>query len=182
MGARRNRSTRNTTTRAVDCIRRLVNALGESARTVEQRTGITNAQLFLLRQLHREKELTINELAARALTQQSTVSLLVRRLEAAGLVTRARSPSDGRRVCVTLTARGKTTAARAPEPPIARMLRGLDTMRESDLEALIRGVGALLATMRVPAGAAAPLFENDTARRLRAVEPTSNRRPHGSRR
>lgn len=157
--------------------------LGESARAVEQGSGVTNAQLFVLRQLERERELTINELAARALTQQSTVSLLARRLEDAGLVTRTRSADDGRRVCVTLTPKGRSVARRAPEPPIARMLRGLDTMRPAEMDALIRGIGALLSVMRVPADASnAPLFEPEAARRLRAGKASSTRRPRGSRR
>src|SRR5579884_3458405 len=135
--ARRGRAApKSATGRAVECIRRLVNALGESARTVEQRTGLTNAQLFLLRQLAAERELTINALADRALTQQSTVSLLVRRLERAGYVQRARSPEDARRVHVALTARGRAIVARAPKPPLARMIDSLDRIPSGDVEAL----------------------------------------------
>ncbi len=146
------------TERAVDSVRRLVNALGESARAVEQRTGLTNAQLFLLRQLEEARELTINELAERALTQQSTVSLLVRRLEDAGFVRRTPSPADRRRVCVALTQRGRSLARRAPKPPLARMIDSLGRMPAAEVDALIRGVGALLVEMRV-AAAKAPLFE-----------------------
>lgn len=170
MSSRRARSPRaspkNATARAVDCIRRLVNALGESARTVEQRTGLTNAQLFLLRQLAREQELTINELAERALTQQSTVSLLVRRLEQSGYVQRTRSRDDGRRVCVALTARGRTIIARAPKPPLARMIDAIDHIAASDVESLIQGLSALLKEMHVPP-VNAPLFERG---RRRAVQ------------
>src|SRR5579885_1783876 len=157
--ARRGRASPKTATaRAVDCIRRLVNALGESARAVEQRTGLTNAQLFLLRQLALEHELTINQLAERALTQQSTVSLLVRRLETSGYVLRTRSRDDGRRVCVALTARGRTIIARAPKPPLTRMIEAIDHIAPGEVESLIRGLGALLKEMHVPQ-VKAPLFE-----------------------
>jgi DNA-binding MarR family transcriptional regulator len=157
------RSSSPRTARAVSCVRRLVNALGESARAVERHTGTTNAQLFLLRQIEREKELTINELAARALTQQSTVSLLVRKLSQAGYVHRERSPTDRRRVCVTLTARGRALARRAPDPPLAHMLSALERMPPAQVEALIRGVGALLKEMHAPAAPTPPF------------EPASNR-------
>ena len=50
----------------MECIRRLVNTLGQSARSVEQRTGVTNAQLFLLREIANADGSSINELAARA--------------------------------------------------------------------------------------------------------------------
>jgi DNA-binding MarR family transcriptional regulator len=142
----------------VESIRRLVAALGESARTVEHRTGLTNAQLFLLRCLQREHELTINELAAHALTQQSTVSLLVSRLEKSGYVRRARSPHDARHVHVSLTNRGRELTRRAPRPPLRRMIDALERLPESDAEGLIRGLNALLKEMRVPAGSS-PLFE-----------------------
>ncbi len=139
------------TARAVEAIRRLVGALGESARTVEHRTGLTNAQLFLLRCLQRERELTINELAAHALTQQSTVSLLVSRLEKAGYVRRARSAHDARHVCVSLTPRGRELARRAPRPPLRRMIDALNRLSDDDADGLARGLSALLKEMRVPA-------------------------------
>jgi DNA-binding MarR family transcriptional regulator len=149
---------RRRTASAVECIRRLVSSLGESARAVEQQTGATNAQVFLLRQLEAEGELSINEIAARALTQQSTASILVRRLEEAGLVRRRRQKEDSRRVHVSLTSRGRALVLRAPDPPMARMLTALSALPARDVEAIITGLGALLRAMRVPSKAE-PLFE-----------------------
>jgi DNA-binding MarR family transcriptional regulator len=167
MAAKRARSAapeaRNRTAGAVDCVRRLVNALGQSARAVEQRTGLTNAQLFLLRQLDHDGTLTINELAERALSQQSTVSLLVRRLEEAGHVTRRPSEDDGRRVCVTMTAAGKNVVRRAPKPPLAQMIDALDRLPPSEVDSLTRGLGSLLREMHAPA-VKTPLFESRSRR------------------
>lgn len=151
----------------MECLRRLVNSVGQSARAVEQRTGITNAQLYLLRQIAGKTGLSINELAARALTQQSTVSLLVGRLERAGYVRRQRSAADGRRVEVGLTPRGRALLRRAPNPPMARMLRAIETLPDRDVEAIIRGLGALLTAMRAPL-AIRPVFELTGAPRRRA--------------
>src|SRR5579872_3031943 len=157
---------RDESARALECIRRLVTVLGESARAVEQRTGVTNAQLFVLRLLARSQEtdgLTINALAARTLTQQSTVSLLVQRLEGKGYVERQRAPADARRVLVRLTRAGRAIARRAPEPPLARMLRSLDTLPGEELQALIRGLGSLLKAMKAPP-MLEPLFETGKRR------------------
>lgn len=158
---------RDESTRALDCIRRLVTALGESARAVEQRTGVTNAQVFVLRLLAQNREsdgLTINALAARTLTQQSTVSLLVQRLESKGFVERQRASDDARRVLVSLTREGRAIARRAPEPPLARMLRSLDTLPGDELQALTHGLGSLLKAMKAPP-ALEPLFETGKRRR-----------------
>ena len=135
---------------AIECIRGLVNVLGESARTVEERTGLTNAQLYLLRLLASETDLTVNDLTARSLTQQSTVSVLVTRLEKADYVERIRSELDARRVHVRLTRRGRALIRRAPEPPLGQMIDALAELPLADAKALVRGIGSLLRQMRVP--------------------------------
>ena len=141
-------------------IRTLVSALGRSARAVEQGTGISNAQLFLLRELAAADGLTINELAARAMTSQSTVSLLVTRLETAGFVRRARAKTDARRVRVVLTRQGAAVAERAPEPPTGQLIGALERLTKRELSDLARSLGALLAQLNLATPDAVPLFED----------------------
>jgi DNA-binding MarR family transcriptional regulator len=124
--------------------------------------------LFLLRQVAAHEELSINALAERTMTQQSTVSLLVRRLEEAGFVERTRSSRDARQVLVTLTRQGRLVARRAPKSPLGRMVESLDRLPAGEVEALIHGLGSLLRDMRVPA-AAGPLFEASPASRANAA-------------
>src|SRR5947209_15020920 len=83
-------------TKALQAVRGLVGALSQTARLIEQRTGVSNAQLFLLQQIAGEPDLSVNALAARAMTHQSTASVVLSRLERRGLVQRVRSPEDGR--------------------------------------------------------------------------------------
>lgn len=143
-------------------------ALGQSARAVEERSGITNAQLFVLQQLAQSDRLTINELAARALTQQSTVSLLVARLSRAKLVKRSRSPDDRRRVDVTLTAKGRDVVKNAPEPPSIRLIRAIDSLATPRVRELERSLGALLDAMGVAGDGTELLFEQPATTRARA--------------
>src|SRR5437868_13846588 len=89
--------------RVLDAIRRIVQALRESSRGTERRVGLSAAQLFVLLKLSGERALSINELAARTLTHQSSVSVVVSRLLEAGMVARARSEKDARRVEIALT-------------------------------------------------------------------------------
>jgi len=154
-------------TAALRGLRAIIAALSQSARATEARTGITNAQLFLLQQLQAEDELSINDLAARARTGQSAVSIIVGRLVRRGLVQRRRSASDGRRVGVSLTAAGRALARRAPEPPTARLLSTLGELEKRDLQALARGVNALARVMGVAVEAPAMLFERDGGARAR---------------
>jgi DNA-binding MarR family transcriptional regulator len=156
-------------------IRALVGALQRSARSIEQRTGVTNAQLFVLRQLAAAEMLSINELAALALTQQSTVSTVVARLAAQGLVRRGRSAHDGRRVTVSLTPAGRKLLRHAPKPPTGRLLDGLASLSSKDLAALASGLAALSATMNLPVKGAAMLFEGDGAAK-RTARPSPRAR------
>ena len=66
-------------TRVIDSIRLLVKALRDSGRDAEQKLGITSAQLYVLQAL-RDHPASINELAARTCTHQSSVSMVVARL------------------------------------------------------------------------------------------------------
>lgn len=69
--------------------------------------GITYPQYLVLNALRDADTLTIGGLAARLSLEPSTITPLVKRLEAAGLATRARSPSDEREVRVSLTQAGR---------------------------------------------------------------------------
>ncbi len=69
--------------------------------------GITYPQFLVLGALWDEDARTVGGIAARLSLESSTITPLVKRLEAAGLVTRTRDPHDERQVRVTLTDRGR---------------------------------------------------------------------------
>src|SRR5690242_5952308 len=82
---------------AMDALRRIVRALRVSARAAEKHLGISAPQLFVLHQLADHAGLSIGELARRAVTDQSSVSVVVSRLTTRGLAVRRTSMRDGRR-------------------------------------------------------------------------------------
>src|SRR3954452_10008879 len=96
----------------LDAIRRIIRILRRSSRQSEQQVGIASAQLFVLPQLADEPAGSINDLAARTYTHQSSVSVVVRRLVEQGLVARQPSTGDRRRRELMHTAAGK--------PPLSR--------------------------------------------------------------
>jgi len=149
-------------------LRALIAALSASARTVERRTGVTNAQLFLLLQLSSEGPLGIGELAARAHTQPSTVSIVVSRLERAGLVTKGRVAEDRRSVLVDVTKKGRELAKHAPVPPTERLLAALESLSTSDAAALERGLGPLVKSLAPKVHEPPLMFEEAPKGRRRA--------------
>ena len=114
--------------RILDCLRILVRELRSFSMTSERATGLGTAQVFVLRILARSPGLSINELAARTLTHQSSVSAVVGRLEGAGLVRHTRCADDGRRILLKATAKGLAHARRSPDVIQERFIAGLARM------------------------------------------------------
>ncbi|MET0991834.1 MAG: MarR family transcriptional regulator [Lacisediminihabitans sp.] len=69
--------------------------------------GLTYPQYLVLMALWQEEPLSVTALGDRLDLDSGTLSPLLRRLDAAGLVERRRSPSDERSVLVHLTAAGR---------------------------------------------------------------------------
>ncbi|MFI1538790.1 MarR family winged helix-turn-helix transcriptional regulator [Streptomyces anandii] len=79
--------------------------------------GITYPQYLVLLVLWERGETTVKELATALRLDYGTVSPLLKRLEAAGLVRRERSAHDERSVLVACTGRGEELRERAARVP-----------------------------------------------------------------
>jgi len=75
-----NTSNSNDAQLALDSLRRIVRVLREAARLAERRFGLSGAQLFVLHKLAGASPMSLNELARRTHTHQSSVSTVVTRL------------------------------------------------------------------------------------------------------
>jgi len=151
----------------MDALRRVVRALRVSTRAAERRFGISGAQLFVLEKLMEAPAPSVDHLAARTLTDQSSVSMVLTRLEKRRLVVRRVSEEDARRVEIALTPAGRALARRAPEPAQERLVAGLRRLRPTQLRLLARGLAALVHALEV-AGEPAGMFfeERPSPRRL----------------
>ena len=69
--------------------------------------GLTFPQYLVILELLDGAPLSVGALGGRLDMDTGTITPLVKRLEAAGLVTRTRDPNDERRVMVDLTSRGR---------------------------------------------------------------------------
>lgn len=156
---------------ALERVRTLISALSHSARAVERSTGVTNAQLFLLQQLAGADSLSVNDLAARARTQQSTVSIVVARLVRAGLAAKRKSAADGRIAAISLTAKGRRLVSHAPAPPTSLLLHAIEALSDRDAQLLADGVRALVRALGVTPPVVTMLFEHAPVRRSAPARP-----------
>ena len=79
--------------------------------------GLTYPQYLAMLVLWERDGLMVSELGQRLSLDSGTLTPLLKRLEAAGFVTRIRDVEDERRVHVTLTAAGRRLKARAAKVP-----------------------------------------------------------------
>lgn len=122
--------------RSLNVIRSVVRALNLNTRAIEQRSGISLAQLFVLEKLHQQSSSSLTDLAERTATHQSSVSVVVQRLVDRGFVSRTRSASDRRFVEIAITDAGRQVLSNAPETVQAKLLNGLGQFRDGERERL----------------------------------------------
>lgn len=144
-------------TMVMDSLRALVRALRISTRAVEKEIGISGAQLFVLQQLADAPARSVNELADRTSTHQSSVSTVVSRLVDRGFVKRAPSADDARRMEISITERGRQVMANAPRTAQMRMLDVLHRMSPEQRHALAQALEKLVRDAGF-AGEPVPMF------------------------
>ena len=82
-----------------------------------QAIGLTYPQYLAMMVLWEEDELTVSEISSRLLTDPGSMTPLLKRLEAEGLLSRTRSREDERVVVVELTDAGRALQEKAKEVP-----------------------------------------------------------------
>jgi DNA-binding MarR family transcriptional regulator len=166
MGAHVTRASSGDLRTALDAFRRIVQALRMSARGAEQRVGLSGAQLFALQQLATIPGASVNDLAARTFTHQSSVSVVVRRLVERRLVAKIAARDDRRRVRLALTDAGRAALRRSPEPIQHRLIAGIATLTNPQRRTLAEALAQVARTM-VETRVAPPMFFEERATRAR---------------
>jgi DNA-binding MarR family transcriptional regulator len=107
--------------------------------------GLTYPQYLVMLVLWERAPVTVSELGTALELDSGTVSPLLKRLEAAGLVTRNRRAADERSVEIRLTAAG--TALKAKAAAVPRKIARATGLRANELAALRTNLLALTETV-----------------------------------
>jgi DNA-binding MarR family transcriptional regulator len=154
-------------TRAIlDAVRRIVRDLHESSRAAEKQVGLSGAQLFVLQTLAESPGASLNDLAARTHTHQSSVSTVVAKLVQRGLVLRAPAAADARRLELRLSAEGRRLVTRAPDAAQTRLIHAIARLPGVRRRTLARSLAALTTEMDL-AGRAPVMFFDEASRGAR---------------
>lgn len=120
----------------INSIRQIVHALQLGSCEAQKEVGLSGAQLFVLQTLAESSAMSVNDLAARSYTHQSSVSAVVSRLVDAKLVRRLRSPDDARRVELTVTPAGRRVLKSNIVMPQHRLFAALERFPKAKLAEL----------------------------------------------
>jgi DNA-binding MarR family transcriptional regulator len=135
-------------------LRQVIRATDLHSRHLMKTTGLTAPQLLVLRELDGAGELSVSALARRISLSQGTVTSILDRLQARGLVDRERSPTDRRRVLLRLTPAAQAALARAPLPlqeQFVRRFEGLQPWEQHMILAALQRVAQLMNADRIDA-------------------------------
>lgn len=144
----------------VQAIRRIIRRVSSHSRLMAQRTGLTLPQLLSLRAIDESDadEVTLASVADAVHLSRSTVSGVIERLVKAGLISRARSSVDRRRLHLSLTGSGRDKLASAPAPLQDRFLARLDALPRSEQQALLSALHRIVEMMDAEDLDAAPML------------------------
>lgn len=109
------------------------------------RHGITATQLNVLKLLQAVGDLSLSELSRRMASKNSTVTGIVDRMVAAGLVAREQSEDDRRVWHIRATPDGRALARRIDVAPWDLLRAALEALPPAELDGLIRSLAKVAA-------------------------------------
>ncbi|ENX51388.1 MULTISPECIES: MarR family winged helix-turn-helix transcriptional regulator [Acinetobacter] len=92
-------------------------ALNQVYRQLLAPLGLTYPQYLVMLVLWEKDQLTVSDIGERLFLESSTLTPLLKKLEAADLITRQRSSKDERQVIITLTPQGQALQLQAIDIP-----------------------------------------------------------------
>ena len=149
--------------RILNSIRRLVRALRLFDREAQSKYGISAAQMFVLHALDQDEVLSLNVLAERTATDQSSASVVVQRLVDAGYVTRTAKKEDRRHIELRLTPKGRNVSRKSPPPAQQKILAAVESMSARDRKQFAALLEAFVDEFGVSGKKAPMLFEDEPA-------------------
>jgi DNA-binding MarR family transcriptional regulator len=146
----------------LETLRRINRAIGLRSRQLVKTVGLTVPQLLVLRKVVEEGETAIGHVAEGVSLSQATVTTIVDRLEAAGLLVRRRGETDRRKVLIAATETGRTVVARNPtilQEEFTEAFSKLENWEQTQILSSLQHVAAMMKAQQLPA---TPILHDET--------------------
>ena len=122
---------------ALVALRRILRVTELNARNLARASELTASQMLVMQQVALSGKALPSAIARAVDLKQATVTVLVNKLEQAGLVSRRRDTEDRRRVWVELTDAGRAALERSPDLLQNRFERGFEGLEEWEQSMII---------------------------------------------
>ncbi len=139
-------------------LRRINHAIDSWSRQLWFEYGLTSPQLATLREILVGRNVSPGTLATALSMSQPTVTGILGRLEARGLIVRERSKTDRRFTIAAVTERGRQLATQAPPLLRDRFRQELDKLPVGDQTEILRVLQRVADMMHAPHIGEAPFF------------------------
>lgn len=117
--------------------------------------GLTYPQYLVLLVLCKSDGMRVKEIGMKLFLDSGTLTPLLKRLEALGLVNRLRDTGDERQVSIVLTPSGRTLAAKAAQIPVH--VDAMTSVGAAEKHGLIASIASLRESLHAACAEAAPL-------------------------
>ena len=151
--------TSNRSNSALVALRRIVRVTELNARKLARHSDITASQMLVMQLLSRQGESLPSAIARAVELQQATVTVLLKKLEQAGLVSRRRDTEDRRRVWVTLTDAGERVLESSPDLLQHRFQQAFDRLEDWEQSMIISTLERVAALLDAKDLDAAPILD-----------------------
>lgn len=151
----------NQALRVLQKFRLIFRSVKQHFRWVEERCGVSGAQLWAMFELAQTPGLRVSDIARALSIHQSTASNMLDKLERRGLIERRREGADRRVVSVFLTGAGERVVAAAPSPARGVLTEAIRKLPDATLRNLDASLDTLIREMKVTdqEGAMQPLSD-----------------------
>lgn len=149
----------NRSNTALVALRRILRVTELNARKLAKHSELTASQMLLMQHVARAGKALPSAIARAIDLKQATVTVLVNKLEAAGLVTRRRDTEDRRRVWIELTEPGRVALAGSPDLLQNRFERGFARLEEWEQAMIIATLEKVASILDAEEIEAAPVLD-----------------------
>ncbi len=148
-------------------LRRIIRAIDLHSKKLNRESGLTGPQLIILQTIHSLPEVTPKRLAQKVTLSQGTVTVILDRLTARGLVERVRSETDRRSYHLTLSEEGAKVLSLAPALLQNEFIDRFSQLEQWEQTQILSSVQRVAVMMDAVGMYAAPMLELGTLQAAR---------------
>lgn len=128
-------------------LRKMIQAVDLYSKDLNKRCGLTGPQLVILKEVTTHKLISVSELAKSISLSQGTVTDIINRLANKGLIVKARSQTDKRRVLISPSEKCIDILRNAPPPLEGKFTEAFTHLDEWEQQMILSSMSRLVKLM-----------------------------------